>query len=115
MRQALLAIAIFIASAVPACAFHEQTARTPTPSPDKFGVLAKRFYSMDKTQQLLYTAGVTDALDLQGIRCPAPVPSYNEIIVATEAYIIRHHDQAEGMWAATAIVGAMAERGCRKH
>jgi hypothetical protein len=78
----------------------------------KYGILARRFVSFDQAAKMLYTAGVMDGLDLAGVRCPRP-PSYGELIAKTEALIYRNISAAESVWAATAIVAALAEMGCR--
>ena len=81
---------------------------------DKYGVLAKSFLEMTTREKMIYAAGVADALWEAGVRCPAPVPSYGEIISMAETQIWRSYAKAEEVWAATAIMAAMYDRGCKR-
>ena len=81
---------------------------------EKFGVLAKGFLDMSQREKLIYAAGVMDAMTIAGVTCPVPVPSYGEVIAMTETQIWRFYSRAEEVWAATAMMAALAERGCKK-
>ena len=90
------------------------TVATQAEAADKFGVTARGFLAMTQENKMLYTAGVTDALAIMGVSCPIPVPTYGEIISLAEAQIWRSYAKAEEIWAATAIMAASYDRGCKR-
>jgi hypothetical protein len=49
---------------------------------------------------------------VMGVKCPTP-PSYAQIMADTDAFIVRN-PEARGVWAATSIMAAMAQRGCTR-
>jgi len=79
----------------------------------KIGYLAWQYVRMPLHQKDAYTTGVVDALDVMGVKCPYPAPSYVQIMADADTFIARN-PEVRGLWAATAIMGAMAERGCGK-
>ncbi len=79
----------------------------------KQGYLGKAYLEWDTQTRLIYTVGVADALDAFGIRCPAPVPIYQQIVDETILFLYKN-PTARDLFAAKSIIAAMAERGCRK-
>jgi hypothetical protein len=78
----------------------------------KVGYLGYQYLQMPVRQKDAYTTGVVDALDVMGVKCPTP-PSYAQIMADTDAFIVRN-PEARGVWAATSIMAAMAQRGCTR-
>jgi hypothetical protein len=78
----------------------------------KVGYLGYHYLRMPLGQKDAYTTGVVDALDVMGVKCPSP-PSYAQIMADTDALIARN-PEARGLWAATSIMAAMAQRGCAR-
>lgn len=111
----LVLLLLALALVTQACAFHEGTQPAPPSGQAKIGLPAANFYLLDSNHKLMYLSGVADTLDFLGIKCPmGKAPSYNQAIVLTETYIMRHHDYARSMWAAAAYLGVLNELGCKR-
>lgn len=100
MRVLRVALPLLLLLAAPASAAKE-------------GYLGQTYLDWDTQSRLLYTVGVADALDAFGIRCPAPVPTYQQIVDETIIFIYQNPTMRD-LFASKAIIGAMAKRGCRR-